>query len=228
MFINQIDELIDNILNNFNEYINNIKIFKKINNSVDYVKYQNDIIDIIKNFINTINKKTITDIIKETYYNIFINTIKKYCAFYIYLSIAYYYSDSKDMYITNLIECGKLQSTINYDMDNFFNSNNNSKIINYFSDIKNILSLLEIKSFDKIKIILNNNIIKYESTILIFNELGEEYITNYFMIENNIYNIIKTIILKLIYFKEDKQELLNILQHQEIENAEYKYIDIIV
>jgi hypothetical protein len=228
MFINQIDELIDNILNNFNDYINNIKIFKKIYNSVDYVKYQNDIIDIIKNFINNINKKTITDIIKELYYDIFINIIKKYCAFYIYLSIAYHYSDSKDMYITNLLECGKLQSTINYDMDNFFNSNNNSKIINYFVDIKNILSLLEIKSFDKIKILLSNNIIKYESTILIFNEFGEDYIKDYFMIENNFYNIIKTIILKLVYLKEDKQDLLVILQQQEIENAEYRYIDVII
>ena len=38
----------------------------------------------------------------------------------------------------------------------------------------------------------------------------------------------KTFIFTQIYINEEKNDILNILNHQEIENVEYKYIDIIV
>ena len=150
MFINQIDELIDTILNNFNNYITELKFFKKLTSTSNFVKYQNDIIKFIKTFIESMDDVLILKIIKKNNYDIFINTIKKYCAFYIYLGIAYYFKGSKELFITNIIECSRAQVNINYDMDNFFNSYNNSKIITYFIDIKNILSLSELRSIDKI------------------------------------------------------------------------------
>ena len=179
MFINNIDKLIDTILNNFNNYINELKIFKTIILTTNFVKYQKDIIIIIKNFINSIDKNNILTVIKKNYFTFFINIIKKYCAFYIYLNISYYYKDSRDLFITNIIECSRIE--INYDMGIFFTSNNNSKIIKFFIDIKNLISLLKIKSIDKIKLVLDNNINKYESTIELLNNLDEEYIINYFI-----------------------------------------------
>ena len=162
MFINKIDELFNNILENFYNFLFSNNFFKKIKDTLNYVKYQNDIINCIKDFIKTIKKDDIIDIIKkENYYDIFINIIKKYCATYIYLGIGYYYSGSRELYITNLIECGRLQSTEVYQIDNFFNSTTNSKIIGYYIDIKHILKLIEIKLINKIKIILLNNITKY-------------------------------------------------------------------
>lgn len=228
MFINQIDELIDTIMDNFNKYIMENNVFKKITTSIDFVKYQNDIINIIKIFIDNINSDNILSIIKKNYYDIFIGYIKKYCALYIYLGISYHFKGTREVFITNIIECSRLQSSINYDMDNFFNSNNNSKIINYFIDIKNILSLIELKSIDKIKIMLFNNINKFDSTIKIFNEIGEDIFINNFMVKDNFYNIIKIIIIKLIYLNEDKNDLTNLLHQQEVDDAEYKYIDIII
>jgi hypothetical protein len=225
MFINQIDQVIDDLLNNFNNYINNIDNIDDIILNKNFYKYQKNIIDIIKNFIENIDKTIITNIIKDKYYNNFINIIKKYCLLYIYLKIAYYYEDDA-MYIKNIINCSNIETE--YDINNFFNSYNNSQIIYYFNNIKYILSLLELKSIDKIKIILLNDIIKYETIINIFNELGEEYINNYFLVENNTFNIIKTIIFKFIYLKDDKDKLLTILQNNEQENIEYEYIDIIV
>jgi hypothetical protein len=229
MIVNQIDELFDEILNKFNVYLLKEKVFERLNNDTNFVKYQNDILNYIKKFIESIAKKDILNIItKETNYETVINIIKRYCAFYIYLGIAYYYKGNRDLYITNIIEAGKYQKDALFQIPNFFNSDNNSKIISFYTDIKNFLFLLESKTTDKIKILLVNNPLKYETTIKLFNDLGEDYINEYFLINNNFHNIIKAIIFKQIYIKEDKNDIFNILNQQEKDNAEYKYIEIVV
>ena len=81
---------------------------------------------------------------------------------------------------------------------------------------------------DKIKIILSNNPLKFDSTINLFNELGEDYIIDNFLIKDNFHNIIKTLIFTQIYIKEEKNEILSFLNQDEKEQGEYKYIEIIV
>jgi hypothetical protein len=225
MYINKIDEFLDSILNNFNIYLNKENAFTFLNKDINFVKFYNDIINYIKTYINNISKNILLNIIKkEANINILYDIIKRYCCYYIYLGIAYYYEGGRDLYITNIIEINK-QST--YNIPNFYNSYNNSKIINFYNDIKNILALLQLKSIDKIKIVLFNNPLKYESTIRMFNEFGEDYITDYFLIKDNFHNIIKSLIFKLLYVKEDKTDIINMLQ-QDIENIEYKYLEIVV
>jgi hypothetical protein len=229
MYINQIDELFNNILNNFFEFIKKHNVFKKIILDVNFILYQNEILLIIKDFIETISKKEILDLIKkENNLEFIYNTIKRYCAYYIYLGIAYYYEGGRDLYVTNIIEISRNQKDSIYQITNFFNSYNNSKIILFYNDIKNILGLLQLKTIDKIKIILSNNPLKYESTIKIFNDLGEDFILEYFLIKDNFHNILKSLIFKQIYLKEEKIEIINILNQIESDNIEYKYIEIIV
>ena len=43
---------------------------------------------------------------------------------------------------------------------------------------------------ERIKIILGNEPIKYEQTINLFNELGEDFITEYFIVKDNFHYII--------------------------------------
>lgn len=94
-----------------------------------------------------------------------------------------------------------------YQISNFYNSENNSKIITAYNDIKNILYVFESgKTMDKIKIILLNNPLKFDSTIKLFNELGEDYIIDNFLIKENFHNILKTLIFKQIYIKEEKMK----------------------
>jgi hypothetical protein len=229
MYINQIDELFNNILNNFFEFINKQKFFTKLTSDVNFILYQNDILLIIKDFINTISTKEILDLIKkENNLEFILNIIKRYCAYYIYLGIAYYYQGGRDLYVTNIIEISRNQKDNIYQITNFFNSYNNSKIISFYNDIKNILGLLQLKTIDKIKIILSNNPLKYDSTIKLFNEFGEDYIVEYFLIKDNLHNILKSLIFKQIYLKEEKIEIINILNQIESNNTEYKYIEIIV
>ena len=59
--------------------------------------------------------------------------------------ISYYYKNSRDLFITNIIETSKNQKDSEYQIVNFFNSENNSKIINFYSIIKNLLELKNLK-----------------------------------------------------------------------------------
>jgi hypothetical protein len=229
MYINQIDELFHNILNNFFEFINKHNVFTKIILDVNFILYQNDILSIIKQFIETISIKEILELIKkENNLEFILNIIKRYCAYYIYLGIGYYYQGGRDLYVTNIIEISRNQKDNIYQISNFFNSYNNSKIISFYNDIKNILGLLQLKTIDKIKIILSNNPLKYESTIKLFNDFGEDYILDHFLIKDNFHNIIKSLIFLQIYLKEEKIEILNFLNQIENNEIEYKYIEIIV
>ena len=229
MYVNQIDNLFDTILNNFNIYLLKEKFIEKILLDANFVKYQNDILLFIKKFIDKLNIDEIIIIVKKTeYVNTILNIIKRYCAYYIYLSIAYYYKATRDLYIINIIESGKYQKDSVIELNNFFNSENNSKIVTFFIDIKNILFLTELKTIDKIKIILGNNPVKYESTINLFNDLGEDYIVEYFLLSDNYHSIIKTLIFKQIYIKEDKNDINKLLNELDKKDAEYKYIDIIL
>ena len=73
--------------------------------------------------------------------------------FYTYLGIGYNYKNTRDLFITNIIETSKNQKDSDYQIINFFNSENNSKIINFYSIIKNIIELQKFKTMDRIKLI---------------------------------------------------------------------------
>ena len=229
MYVNQVDDLFDSILNKFNDFLIKEKAFQKLSSDTNFVKFQNEIMGFIKKFIDSISKKDIVDVIKkESYYDSILNIVKRYCAFYIYLGIAYYYEGGRDLFITNIIEASRYQKDATFQITNFFNSENNAKIIVFYNDIKNFLSLLTFKTIDKIKIIITNNPLRYDSTIKLFNDLGEDYIVEYFLIKDNFHNIMKALIFKQIYLKEEKSEIISMLNQQEIDNAEYKYIEIVV
>ena len=63
MYINQIDNLFDEILNKFNNLLDKKKTFEKYSDDQNFVKYMNDIIEIIKLFIKELNIKEIEELI---------------------------------------------------------------------------------------------------------------------------------------------------------------------
>jgi len=230
MYINKIDELFDNILNKLDDYLIKHKTFQAFSKDTNFVKYQNQILETLKDFIDkNVSKKFILDLLKnESYYEYVFGIIKRYCAFYIYLGIAYHYKGGRDLFITNIIESSKNQKDSIFSIPNFYNSENNSKMITFFNDIKHIESLIETgKSMDKIKILIANNPLKFDSTLKLFNDLGEDYIIENFIKKDNFHNIIKTLIFRQIYLKEEKNEIITLLNQEEKEAGEYIYIEII-
>lgn len=230
MYINKLDDIFDKTINNFYNFLIEKKSFEHLRKDLNFVSYQNYILNLIKEFIdNKINKKEIESVVatKSNYENI-IEIIKRYLAYYVYLSIAYMYESGRDLYATNIIESSKNQKDGTFRIENFFNSENNSKLISFFNDIKNLLTVIKLgKNIDQIKIILGNNPIKFDSTINLINKLGEDYIIEFILIKNNMHNVIKTIIFKLIYFIEEKSDIVRILKQEEENEGEFKYIEVV-
>ena len=230
MYITQLDELFDKTIDNFYKFLLEKKAFNSFKRDLNFVSIQNYIIDLIKDFTTkNINKKDILQIIKnERNYNIAFEILKRYCAYYVYLSIAFLYEGERDLYATNIIESSKNQKDGTYQIENFFNSENNSNLISFFNDIKNLLAVIKLgKTMDQIKIILKNNPINFESTLKFVNNLGDDYIIQYILIKENMHNIIKTIIFRLIYLNEEKKDIVRILKQEEEDKGEYKYIEVI-
>jgi hypothetical protein len=229
MYINQIDELFDTIINNFNIYLIKQNIFDKFSKDNNFVKFQNDILDTIQKYIDNIDIILIEKLTnKKQRVQSIVEIIKRYCAFYIYLGISYYYKGDRELFITNIIETSKNIKDSTFSISNFFNSDNNAKIILMYTIIKDIIQLQEYKTIERIKIILGNEPVKYAPTIILLNQLGEDYFNEYFLIKDNFHNIIKTFIFRQIYLLEEKNDIIKMLDETELDEAEYKYIDIVL
>ena len=225
MYINQIDNLYDKIINDFNSFLIKKDVFNNFAKDNNFVKFQNEITNIINEFMNKLNVKDIEKIIgNKKYISYILDIIKRYCAYYIYLGIAFNYEGDRELFITNIIESSK-NNTLN--INNFYNSDNNAKIIHFFQIIKDIIQLKEFKTIERIKIILANDPIKYFNTINLLNNIGDDFFNEYFLIDDNFHNIIKTLIFNFIYLNEEKNDIIKILNETDIADAEYKYIDII-
>lgn len=233
MYINKIDEIINDIIDDiYNKIIINDERMEEIIREEEFEKYQKKINEIMIEYINeiNINNKNINkiyEIIKnnESKQKI-IETIKKYIAIYIYLTIGYNYKGGGDKFIKNIIEISRKQTE--YKIDNFFNSESNSEIINYYKIIKQIITLIESTQKTNETYIENQD---YKESIQFLNELGNEYIENKFKIEDKKergHNIIKTIIVLYKYKIKERKEIYTIIETAENIDNEYIYIDIVI
>ena len=232
MYINKIDDLIDKTIDEFFlKIISEDKIFLKIIDEPNFVKYQLEINKILDNFSNKINQQELKEIVydEDSIFTV-IEIIKRYLAYYIFLYIGFFYKGKFDTYINNIIEFSKNQGTYNFKIENFFNSENNSNLIKFYELITNILVILD---SDKSKKLVDNE--KYKSAFEFLNGLGEEFVNNVFKLDkldNNkkiqANNIIKTLIITEIYLKQEKKDIYMILENAVQNKNEFTFIDIII
>ena len=105
MYINQIDNLYDKIINDFNSFLIKKDVFNNFAKDNNFVKFQSEITNIINEFMNKLNVKDIEKIIEnKKYISYILDIIKRYCAYYIYLGIAFNYKGDRELFITNIIE----------------------------------------------------------------------------------------------------------------------------
>ena len=91
MYVNKIDNLLDDTINNFYVPIMNSKEFEKYINEINFVKYQLEINKIFVDITKKIDKKKIYNILEdEDHTNKIIEIIKKYLAYYTMLTIAFF------------------------------------------------------------------------------------------------------------------------------------------
>ena len=243
---NKLDEIIDKILDNFYEFIKKRKLIQKINQDENFVTFQNIIMDNIKEYYQSKekDKENLGLLMKELKslvggdkkksdeenqsLRILEDYILKYITYYLFLVIAYFYNSGRDLYTTNIIEISKNQKNNVFKIENFFNSETNSNLVSMFNIIKNFLNAYKLGStIDKIKIILNNNPIKFESTIKYFNKVGEEFIIKKLLLKENSHNLVKSLIINEIYLEEDKDQILKNVDNEQDTFSKYKFIEIV-
>lgn len=232
MFKNKIDSLINEIIDKFFEYISKtkIKMLKSIINEKDFVKYQADINELLLDFFNKYDINTINNIVKnEISINMIMNTVKRYIALYLLLFIAVKYQGNKNMFINNLIEISRNQSSYKFNVNNFFNSEHNSLIIKYYElsrGIKYVVSL-EPNKYKQEKE-------KYKH-IYDFIEQFNEHIIKIFKLENlsgdeflQTHNIIKIIIIYDLYLNNEKKQINETIETAEANSSVFTFIDILI
>jgi len=232
MYINKLDDLIDKIFDDFNQTIilTDTRI-PKILKENNFVKYQSDINEILKNYIKNINIKEFKDIFSNNeIINKILEVIKKYLTLYIFLFIGFYYKGTDKLYTNNIIEFTKNQPEYGFKINDFFNSESNALINDFYSNIKKIQSLIDAENKQKRELLSKRS--DYAEIISFLNSLGNEFIMNVFMIEDKNYikshNIIKTLIIIKLYKNVEKAELFKILEMLETTENEFTFIDIVI
>jgi hypothetical protein len=234
MYITKIDDLLDKIVDDFyNTVILKDNRLKKIWGETNFVKFQRDLNDIMITYANKIDLNSLRQIVtNEDNVNIIVKIIKRYIAYYLFLTIGFFYTQKNDAFINNIIEFSKNQGGYNYKVENFFNSENNSNIIKFYEIIKKVLIILTTEQ-NKLSSLTTKP--EFKSSIEFLNELGQEYVESVFVLENingnvheQAHNIIKTLIIKLIYQKVEKKEVYRLLELVEQEQGEYMFIDIVL
>lgn len=238
MFINKIEEVIDKILDSFIVECKKDTTFKTITEkkTLEYVDHRNKINDFIDKFIKgldvseikklVVNKDNITKILE---------IIKRYVTYYYFLSIAYYYQGSLQQFRNNLIQYSNLQLNSTFVVKNFFDTENNYRVIRYYKMVKDIASVLMMTDLQKKTLDINN----VKEAITFLNKFPKEVVENFFLmiikkkdgvdeVQINVHNIIKSIVVIDIYTASDQEFVFNILNETEEKDHEYTYIEIIV
>ena len=230
MFINKFDDLLDRIIDDFYSGVIVKGKIDKLKNETNFIKSQKDINEFISEYIKTIPTIEITNIVqKSDSYLIVFETLKRYIVIYVFLILGIFFKGKPDVFINNLIEFSRNQSEYKLKIDNFFNSESNSQIIKLFYMCRNIINVV---SKDIIKI----DYIKKEpfatETMEFLNTLSDEFISVAFKLKKSdvmtqAHNIIKTIIVLLVYKINDKKTLYSLIEQTELSEGEYMFIDII-
>lgn len=235
MFINKIDELIENSINRFfHDVISKNKVLEKVKQELNFVKYQKQLNEILSNYFGSINIADITKIV-DTPDNaeLINNIIQRYIAYYLFLTIGHFYKGKEGTYINNIIEISNNQHSYKLKIVDFFNSDNNATLIKLHQLEKKVA---DISSMELSKISSVKNKPNMKPAMMFLNEIGKEMFMQHFRLENikgknkleQAHNIIKTIIFRKLFLEHDKKEVHQILTDVEKGEGEYTFIDIVI
>lgn len=233
MYINKVDDLIDRIIDDFyTVVVLKEKRFEKLKDEINFIKFQREINDFVVGYIKTIPTIEINDIVKKgDSFNAIFDTIQRYVVLYVFLTIGIFYQGKNDVFINNIIEFTRNQSQYPLKINGFFNSESNSLIIRMFYICKNCITLM---SKDRVKVDYIKKEPYAEETVKFLTGLSDEFVDMAFRLKslNNdpqtqAHNIIKTLIVLMVYKIEDKKVLYNLIEQSEMSEGEYMFIDIV-
>jgi hypothetical protein len=230
MHIDKIDELLNNIIDDFyNKIMNKDKTTNKYFSEINFVKFQKDINELLLEYISKIDITSITKLVKNTNnVTTIYELIKRYIAFYFFLFIGSLYSGKIETYINNIVEFSRNQISYNLKISNFFNSENNALLIKMVKITRNIIEILKL---DQEKKSLYSKKPEYKEAFEFVNSFNETIIKKSFSSslpkKELSHNVIKSIIILLIYVKSEKKDIHKLIEDVETSEGEYIFIDVI-
>lgn len=231
MYLSKIDDLLDKLIDDFfSVKIKSDSKFQKILSETNFVKFQKELNELLKTYSIQMNLGDIKDLFKNSEIQIKITeTIKRYLALYMFLYIGYFYTNADSTFMNNIVEFTKNQPEYQYKIDNFFNSESNSTIINYYQMIKRMLNYLNADTPQK-KDVLNARA-DYADVIRLKKELTEDFFKMaYYDVKDKAmqaHNIIKTIILFELY-RSEKKEIYKLIELLDSTEGEFIFLDIVL
>jgi len=241
MSVNQIDDIIDQTLDqlyleelNSNETIRILTEGKIIN----FVEYFDGINNCIRDFTNKIDKTKIQQLVnsKENTQRI-LDIITRYVTYYIFLFIGFFYTGTFKDFRNNLIQFSKLQEKSLYSIVNFFDTENNYRVLSFYKMMRDIMKIILMTDLQKKSINAN----EMKDALVFLDKIGENNVNEYFLIvtqnpenendttiELNVHSIIKTIVFGELYQFQERHVIFNILSEIEENESEFTYIDIVV
>jgi hypothetical protein len=216
IYINTIDECVNNIIDSFYLEILENKQFKKDLKTKDFILNH---FDEVLSKVNKLVKDKSTEsnvgkiITNVDEYNKVINLFTDYVLLYFFFYVGVFDDLNKIMDLLNKLS--------NKHKINFFKNRyltQYSLYYKYINDYKIVLDNYPNKNDDK----------DYTDVIESIKLIDEEVLKN--IIGNKqdlIHNILKIIIFREIYIKDDKVMIFKLLENEEMANADFKYIEIV-
>jgi len=219
MLITIIDKFIESQFNFLNDYISRYKLDKK-----NFVGYYDKIIDTINystiysQINNDKNKKKIS------------NVIEKYILYYLLLRL-------------NISDDEKSNEPNNEKVfvEKIFNLSNDFPVLDsvaigelvdiylLYNTTVTLINILKKSNNKEINLSILPNNEKTVEIIQMFNDIGIETVIDFCDTskKDGTHNIIMSLLIRKIYIKTDKKELTQIIEENDLHNAEFKYITII-
>lgn len=224
MYINNIDTILAQILNNSYTSILKSKTFANILKTPNFsTKYEN-IAKLLDEQLGAIDFSKVKEILTDNKISkIVIDILKSYIGYYLFVSIGYFYGDNIDTFKNNVVEISKLINKNMVDVPNFFTSVSNANIISLV-DIAN--GIREIILDDKADKSTKKRELYYKS-FKVLEEMGEtasKFKNRDKLIQGH--NIINAVIITQMYFVNDKPEIARLLETVDANTGESIYIDV--
>jgi hypothetical protein len=229
MSLQYIQNEIDKTINSFYFYITSTIFDKKnIFNDDFLTKNLTNIVD----FAESIDLNKLRELVTlEDNVVLIWNTIVKYIVIY-FMTFVMVTHDSNILYHLLKIKANNI-STLTPKLTNIIDeitSDDVMRIKNIYEIVLKMQQLLQDNlTDDELQTYAKND--KYKWIMRKINELGNEYVTSYFKSSNkqdNIHNMIKTMMLIEIYDKHDKIKIFRIIEEQILNKSEYIYIDVVL
>jgi len=224
MLISIIDKFIESQFNFLNDYISRYKFNKNLKKDTnDFIIYYNKFIETIdyssiySHINNDKNKKKVTTV------------IEKYMLYYILLRICIKENEENEEFNEKLF-VEKIFNISNYLP--ILDSTAIGELVDIYLLYNTTVTLINILKKSNTKEINLNILPQNEKTVEIinlFNDIGIDIVLNFCDIskKDGTHNIIISLLIKKLYIKSDKKELTQIIEDNDLHNAEFKYITVI-